>query len=155
MHITSLSIQDFRSLTLLNIVFTKNISILHGHNNAGKTTVLEAIYFCSNLRSFKQLSNAELINTLSTNFKISLKFSKKSLNNTIYIEKSIKSSKCLYNNEKISKKILMNSFPCYSLVLASIIFCLMILHTGETSLILGCFTWSLKPTQLYLHTKRP
>ena len=116
MHITSLSIQDFRSLTLLNIEFTKNISILYGHNNAGKTTVLEAIYFCSNLRSFKQLSNAELINTLSTNFKISLKFSQKSLNNTIYIEKSTKSSKCLYNNEKISKKILMNSFPCYSLV---------------------------------------
>ena len=104
MHITSLSIQDFRSISLLNIEFTKNISILYGHNNAGKTTVLEAIYFCSNLRSFKQLSNVELINTQSTNFKISLKFSQKSLNNIIYIEKSIKSSKCLYNNEKISEK---------------------------------------------------
>jgi DNA replication and repair protein RecF len=114
--ITSLSIQDFRSLTLINIEFTKKISILYGHNNAGKTTVLEAIYFCSNLRSFKQLSNVELINTLSTNFKLSLKFSQKSLNNTIYIEKSLKSSKCLYNDEKISKKRLMSLFPCYSLV---------------------------------------
>jgi DNA replication and repair protein RecF len=115
-HITSLSIQDFRSLTLLNLEFRKNISILYGHNNAGKTTVLEAIYFCSNLQSFKQLSNADLINNLSTNFKISLKFSQKSLNNTIYVQKSLKSSKCLYNNEKISKKTLMNLFPCYSLV---------------------------------------
>lgn len=116
MHITSLSIQDFRSLTLLNIDFKKNISILYGHNNAGKTTVLEAIYFCANLRSFKQLSNANLINTLATNFKLSLKFSQKSSNNTIYIEKSLKYSKCLYNNKKISKKILMSLFPCYSLV---------------------------------------
>ena len=116
MQISSLSIQDFRSLTLLNIQFKKNICILYGHNNAGKTTVLEAIYFCSNLRSFKQLPNVELINSLSSNFKIALKFSQKSLSNTIYIEKSLKSSKCLYNDKKISKKILMNTFPCYSLV---------------------------------------
>ena len=116
MRITSLSIQDFRSLSLLNIEFKKNISILYGHNNAGKTTVLEAIFFCSNLKSFKQLSNVELINSSSTNFKLSLKFLQKSLNNSIYVEKSLKSSKCLYNNEKISKKLLTNSFPCYSLV---------------------------------------
>ena len=116
MHITSLSIQDFRSLSLLKIKFTKNISILFGHNNAGKTTVLEAIYFCSNLKSFKQLSNVDLIKKLATNFKIALNYSQKSLNNNIYIEKSSKSSKCLYNNKKISKKILMNAFPCYSLV---------------------------------------
>ena len=116
MQISSLSIQDFRSLTLLNIQFKKNICILYGHNNAGKTTVLEAIYFCSNLRSFKQLPNVELINSLSSNFKIALKFSQKSLSNTIYIEKSLKSSKCLYNDKKIPKKILMNTFPCYSLV---------------------------------------
>ena len=116
MRISSLSIQDFRSLTLLNIEFTKKISIIYGHNNAGKTTVLEAIFFCSNLKSFKQLSNLELINSLSTAFKISLKFSQNTLKNNIYIEKSLKSSKCLYNNKKISKKSLMDSFPCYSLV---------------------------------------
>jgi DNA replication and repair protein RecF len=39
-----------------------------------------------------------------------------SLSSSIYIEKSINSSKCLYNNKKISKKLLHNSFPCYSLV---------------------------------------
>ena len=116
MRITSLSIQDFRSLSLLKINFLKNISILYGQNNAGKTTILEAIYFCSNLKSFKSLPNNELINKLSSSFKISIKFSQKSSNNTIFVEKSIKSSKCLYNNKKISKKILMNSFPCYALV---------------------------------------
>ena len=116
MRLSSISIQDFRSISLLNLDFTKNISILYGHNNIGKTTILEAIYFCSNLKSFKQLSNTELINCNSSSFKISLKFTQNSIRSSIYIEKSLNSSKCLYNNKRISKKSLHNSFPCYSLV---------------------------------------
>ena len=116
MRLSSLSIQDFRSISLLNLDFTKKISILFGHNNVGKTTVLEAIYFCSNLKSFKQLPNNELINRDSSSFKISLKCSQDTLISSIFVEKSLKSSKCLYNNKKISKKLLNNSFPCYALV---------------------------------------
>ncbi len=116
MRLSSLSIQDFRSISLLNLDFSKNISILYGHNNIGKTTILEAIYFCSNLKSFKQLPNVGLINSSASSFKISLKCSQNSSNSSIFIEKSIKSSKCLYNNKKISKQLLNNSFPCYALV---------------------------------------
>ena len=116
MRLSSLSIQDFRSISLLNLEFSKKISILYGHNNVGKTTILEAIYFCSHLKSFKQLPNIELINSSSPAFKISLKCSYNSLNSSIYIDKSLKSSKCLYNNKKISKQSLNNSFPCYALV---------------------------------------
>lgn len=116
MFLSSLSIQDFRSISLLNIEFSKNILILYGQNNVGKTTILEAIYFCSNLKSFKQLPNNELINSGSSSFKISLKCNKNSSKSSIYIEKSLKSSKCLYNNKKISKRLLSESFPCYVLV---------------------------------------
>ncbi len=116
MHLSSISLQDFRSFSLLNIKFSKNITIIYGHNNAGKTTVLEAIYFCSNLKSFKQLPNSELIKNSSSSFKISLNCVHNNINNVIYIEKSLKSSKCLYNNKKSSKKILNNLFPCYALV---------------------------------------
>ena len=116
MQISSISLQDFRSISLLNIKFSKNISILYGHNNVGKTSVLEAIYFCSNLKSFKQLANSELIKNTTISFKISLKCQQNSLNNTIYVEKSLKSSKCLYNDKKITKKLLSSSFPCYALV---------------------------------------
>ena len=116
MRISSLSVQDFRSTSLINLKFSKNISVLYGHNNVGKTTILEAIYFCSNLKSFKQLPNKELIKNSSSFFKISLKCIKNSLNSSIYIEKSLKSSKCLYNDEKITKKMLANMFPCYALV---------------------------------------
>ncbi len=116
MRLSALSIQDFRSISLLNITFLKNVSILYGHNNVGKTTILEAIYFCSNLKSFKQLPNVELISNSSLSFKLCLKFSQNSSKSSIYIEKSLKSSKCLYNDKKISKKELFASFPCYSLV---------------------------------------
>ena len=114
--IDSISIQDFRSLKFLNLSFSKAINIIYGENNAGKTSLLEAIYICSNFRSFKSVSNTELINNLSKSFKISLKYTQNSLNNTIYLEKSLKSSKVLYNNKNTTKKAISLAFPCYSLV---------------------------------------
>ncbi len=112
----SISIQNFRSINLVNLEFKTPITILCGKNNAGKTTILEALYFCSNLKSFKTISNSELIADNSNSFKISLNFDKKTLNNNIFIEKSLKSSKSLFNNKKTSKKSLLLNYPCYSLV---------------------------------------
>ena len=116
MRIQSLSLQNFRSIDLHNISFTKPINIICGENNAGKTSVLEAIYFSSNLRSFKSLPNIELIQNNKNEFKISLNFLENQLNNNIFIEKSLKGSKCLYNMKKITKSELSLKFPCYSLV---------------------------------------
>ena len=105
MAIESISVQDFRSLKFLNLSFSKPINIIYGENNAGKTSLLEAIYICSNFKSFKSVSNTELINNSSKSFKISLKYSQNSLNYSIYLEKSLKSSKVLYNDKKLLKKI--------------------------------------------------
>ena len=116
MHITSISIQNFRSITLSNIDFQTPITVLSGENNAGKTTILEALYFCSSLKSFKSVPNSELIANSHNSFKISLNFLQKSLNNNIFIEKSLKSSKCLYNHKKTSNRNLTLQYPCYSLV---------------------------------------
>lgn len=115
-EINTLSIQDFRSLSLKTIHFKTPVTILIGNNNAGKTTILESIYFCSNLKSFKTTPNQELIKKGSDCFKISLNYTNKSLKNNIFIEKSLNVSKCSVNNKKISKKDLYNIFPCYSLV---------------------------------------
>ena len=116
MRIESISIQNFRSIVFSNITFDSKITIICGENNAGKTTLLEAIYLASNLKSFKSLSNTELINVSSNLFKISLNFTNKSLKSNIFIEKSLKSSKILLNNKKISKTNVSMCFPCYSLV---------------------------------------
>ncbi len=113
---TSISIQNFRSINLINLNFKTPITILCGQNNSGKTTILEALYFCSNLKSFKTVPNADLISDSHNTFKISLKFVQNSLNNSIFIEKSLKSSKFMYNDKKIPKKDLLFHYPSYSLV---------------------------------------
>ena len=116
MRIESISIQDFRSIDFTKISFDSDITIICGENNAGKTTVLEALYLTSNLKSFKGVPNSELIRSSSNHFKISLNFVKKSSKFNIYVEKSINSSKILYNNEKVTRSDISMSFPCYSLV---------------------------------------
>ena len=116
MHIESISIQNFRSIGFSKLTFNSNITIICGENNAGKTTILEAIYLTSNLKSFKSVSNKELINSSSKLFKISLNFINKSLKSNIFVEKSLKSSKILYNNKKTTKSSVSMTFPCYSLV---------------------------------------
>ena len=116
MNITNISVQDFRSLSLFSKDFDKRIIIFCGNNNAGKTSVLEAIYFCSNLRSFKSVSNNEIINNKEKSFKISLNFCQNNLKSNIFVEKSLKSSKVTMNSKKISKASLAVSFPCYFLV---------------------------------------
>jgi recombinational DNA repair ATPase RecF len=55
--------------------------------------MLEAIYFCSNLKSFKPIPNQNLLK-ITSSFKISLNFLHNHLNNNIFIEKTLKSSKC-------------------------------------------------------------
>ncbi len=116
MHIDSISIENFRSIDFTKISFDSDITIICGENNAGKTTLLEAIYLSSNLKSFKGVSNNELISSSASSFKISLNFSNKSLNSNIFVEKSLKSSKILCNNKKITKNDVSMVFPCYSLV---------------------------------------
>ena len=100
----------------MKLSFDSAITIICGENNAGKTSLLEAIYLTSNLKSFKGVPNAELIRSSSNIFKISLNFIQNSLKSNIFVEKTLKSSKILYNDEKSTKSDISLLFPCYSLV---------------------------------------
>ena len=100
----------------MKLSFDSDITIICGENNAGKTSLLEAIYLTSNLKSFKGVPNAELIRSSSNLFKISLNFMQNSLKSNIFVEKTLKSSKILYNDEKTTKSDISLLFPCYSLV---------------------------------------
>ena len=100
----------------MKLSFDSAITIICGENNAGKTSLLEAIYLTSNLKSFKGVPNAELIRSSSNILKISLNFMQNSLKSNIFVEKTLKSSKILYNDEKTTKSDISLLFPCYSLV---------------------------------------
>ena len=61
MIIKTLSLKNFRNHAYLSYDFSDNLNILTGPNAAGKTNVVEAIYYLSLARSFRTSEDADLI----------------------------------------------------------------------------------------------
>ncbi len=53
MYITNLNIKSFRNINELSIELRKNFNIFYGENGAGKTSLLESIYYLSVGKSFR------------------------------------------------------------------------------------------------------
>ena len=62
MQIQSLSVTNFRSFKRLELAFSDHITLLHGNNAQGKTTILEAVHFLSILTSPISGYDRELVN---------------------------------------------------------------------------------------------
>lgn len=61
MIIRSLSLTGFRNLATQSINFHPQCNVFYGANASGKTSLLEAIYYLSHLRSFRQREFAKII----------------------------------------------------------------------------------------------
>ena len=61
MIIDSLKIIDFRNYKELNINFSPDINFITGENGAGKTNIIEALSLISNLKSFRNSSENDII----------------------------------------------------------------------------------------------
>ena len=53
MWLSKIKIRNFRNYDLLEVIFEKGINYLYGSNGVGKTNLIEAIYYISNLESFR------------------------------------------------------------------------------------------------------
>jgi DNA replication and repair protein RecF len=53
LHLKKLELVDFRNFESVQLEFGSRFTVLHGHNGAGKSNILEAVYFVSTLRSFR------------------------------------------------------------------------------------------------------
>ena len=53
MSIQSLSIYALRNLTEIHLALSPSFNLISGQNGAGKSSILEAIYFLSHGRSFR------------------------------------------------------------------------------------------------------
>jgi DNA replication and repair protein RecF len=53
MGIQSLEICDFRNIRHASLSFSPGLNLIHGENAAGKTSLLEAIYYLGRVRSFR------------------------------------------------------------------------------------------------------
>lgn len=60
-YLSSLSVTHFRNLTIADCPLSAGFNLLVGDNAAGKTSVLEAIYYLSTLKSFRTQTHNDLI----------------------------------------------------------------------------------------------
>ena len=116
MYIKQYSAFKLRSINLATLFPSKYVNIIVGNNNAGKTSLIEGIYYCSALKSFKAVPAETLIQNTENAFKVLLKVVKCGDNINIYTEKSLSSSKIVKVNEKkVTAKTLLLTLPCIAL----------------------------------------
>ena len=65
MHLTHLSLTDYRAFTRLDMDVPRRVLVLVGANAQGKTSVLEAIYYLATFNSFHTHTDRQLINFLA------------------------------------------------------------------------------------------
>jgi DNA replication and repair protein RecF len=65
MHLTHLSLTDYRAFTRLDMDVPRRVLVLVGANAQGKTSVLESIYYLATFNSFHTHTDRQLINFLA------------------------------------------------------------------------------------------
>jgi len=70
MYIETLKLINFRNYLNKEFVFTNGVNIIIGKNGAGKTSILEAVYYLGINKSFRVSNDKELINFSSDFFQI-------------------------------------------------------------------------------------
>jgi DNA replication and repair protein RecF len=88
LNLQKLSINRFRNLCQVDLSLRPGVNVLYGANGAGKTSVLEAIYFLSHSRSFKTRNARHLIKNDEQKFRITGMISEKGYQRRIGVEKS-------------------------------------------------------------------
>lgn len=61
MHVTHLSLRDFRNYERLDMPLDKGITLFYGPNAAGKTSILEALFYLATTRSPRASTDREVV----------------------------------------------------------------------------------------------
>ena len=72
MRITRMRLVHFRNYTDERVSFDDGIQLICGSNAQGKTNLLEALYFCSTVRSHRTAQDRDLIQNEESSFLIDL-----------------------------------------------------------------------------------
>ena len=65
MHLTHISLTNFRSFSRLDMDVPRRILLLVGANAQGKTSLLEAIYYMATFTSFHAQNDRQLVNFIA------------------------------------------------------------------------------------------
>jgi DNA replication and repair protein RecF len=97
MYIQDLSIKNFRNYDNVHITFSPEVNFIIGNNGVGKTNILEAISVVSNIRTFRNISDVDII-----------KWHEDSYYSAVRVDgyhDSLFEVGCSVENEKIKKKL--------------------------------------------------
>ena len=103
MVIKTLSLKNFRNHAYLSYDFSPNLNILTGRNAAGKTNVVEAIYYLSLARSFRTTEDIDLIQRGKEVAEIDATIQEGELKRKIRVVITDSSKQIFINGKKISK----------------------------------------------------
>lgn len=103
MSLNSLEINQFRNLHHVKLQPDAGLNIISGENAAGKTSLLEAIFYLSYGRSFRSSQTRDLIQHEQDYFQIIAKADQNSSATIIGIQKSTKDQIIRVNQQDISK----------------------------------------------------
>ncbi len=116
MIITRLNLTDFRNIRSGEVLPHPHFNILSGHNGAGKSNVLEAIFIMSNVKSFRSGKNADLVNLNSKQAEIRLKVDRSGVGKDLRVEIGERRKRFWINENAIK------SFSDYAGALRTVIF---------------------------------
>ena len=103
MIVKTLSVRNFRNHSYKELEFSNGINVITGMNTAGKTNIVEAIYYLSLARSFRGVDDEDIINRSSEYAEIDSLVVEGSLKRKIHIIITKKGRSVLVNGKKVSK----------------------------------------------------
>jgi len=105
MSLNKLTLQNFRNIETADLSFSNNCNIIVGDNGAGKTNILESIYFLSLVRSFRTAQIKKLIHFKSEALQVvgNVKDGYTESEAILGIRKSIKETQIRINREPIKQ----------------------------------------------------
>ncbi|PIW68945.1 MAG: DNA replication and repair protein RecF [Ignavibacteriales bacterium CG12_big_fil_rev_8_21_14_0_65_30_8] len=122
MKLLSIRLKNFRKHKETNLTFSKKLNFIVGSNGAGKTTILEGIYYLCTNRNFNTRNDSEVVFLGENNFEIEGKIKTKN-ENKVRVYYSLDNNKKTYlkNDKKINKTTeIIGSFPIVTLTPADL-----------------------------------
>lgn len=103
MIIKSLTLRNFRNYDYAKVEFDPKLNVIVGDNAAGKTNLVEAIYFLSLARSFRTSETSDLIKNKRQYSEIEAKVEQDTINKDIVALMTSSSKKFVCNDKPIRK----------------------------------------------------
>ena len=107
MKIKDISIKNFRNIKDINIFPDENMNIICGENAQGKTNIIEAIWFFTGAKSFRNSKDTVFVKFGEEKAKLEISFIFKGVEENIKIEIERNKRTAFLNNKKLSSPSLL------------------------------------------------